>query len=52
MKNVFIFLVLGLSTAPTLLHAQWLESKGAHYTVCYQAGLEDDAAFTRKRLKP
>jgi hypothetical protein len=37
-------------SAPTPLRAQWLESKGAHYTVFYQAGFEDDAAFTRKWL--
>ena len=36
----FIFLALFLGTAPSRVDGQWLESKGAHYTVFYQAGFE------------
>jgi hypothetical protein len=32
------------------LHAQWIESKAAHYTVFYEAGFEADVAFTRMGL--
>ena len=30
--------------------AQWLEAKSAHYSIFYQAGYEQDVAFTRTRL--
>jgi hypothetical protein len=45
-----ILLALILGAAPSRADAQWLESKGAHYTVFYQPGYEKDVEFTRKWL--
>src|SRR5688572_9052998 len=46
----FVLLALFLGTAPSRVDAQWLESKGAHYTVFYQVGFEKDVDFTRNWL--
>src|SRR5207249_4876328 len=35
-----------LVTATSRLEAQWLEAKGAHYSLFYQSGHEKDLAFT------
>jgi len=49
MKHI-ILAQLFLLALPSLLNAQWIESKGAHYTVFYQAGYDSDVEFTRKWL--
>jgi len=43
-------LSLFLSAVPSPAAAQWLESKGAHYTVFYQTGYEKDVEFTKRWL--
>jgi hypothetical protein len=36
--------------ASQIMEAQWIEQKTAHYSIFYQSGYEQDAAFTRTLL--
>jgi hypothetical protein len=50
MRGTVVFIVLALFGAMSRADAQWLEAKSAHYSIFYQAGYEQDVAFTRTQL--
>jgi hypothetical protein len=50
MRCSAVFIALALFGATSSADAQWLEAKGAHYSIFYQAGYEQDVAFTRTQL--